>query len=560
VVVLVTGGSAAAANFTWTGSGALGEGSKWSNPANWEGVAPAGAVGTLTFPTLANPACTPTPPSATCYQGSNDLTGLSVEGISIDDGVGYILGGNAISLGAGGLNANTTVSIGRAADLSMPITLTAPQTWTISGGEHGLGQVGFSGVVSGAGQALTVNLPTQTFFGVNADFEVGPITIKGSGSSSSASGVVTVGDAVGSLNSADASPVSITGGAGLAGFGGSIGPLTMSRGQLQVGDPAAPSGTFSVVGSLGLESTELSTFVSQPGGVAGTDYSQLNVTGNVQLINARLRISSETTTCPTLAAGESISVLTVAGTLTGEFAGIPDGGFVHLSCSSSPTTSISLRITYGPHGVTATATPEPPIVPSPVLGERETVKVISGVVLVRPRGTRAFVPLTGARSVPDRSELETAHGRVQVTAATAVPGMTVSAEAYAGRFVIHQEKSARSETHLTLSQPLSGCHFRRGPGLARKTASSATRPISGTRSRSLWVSERGGHWGTNGHYVSTSVEGTQWLTLDQCHRSVVVVTEGKVAVRDRLRGTTRIVTAGNRYTASLRTRSTRRRG
>jgi hypothetical protein len=557
IVVLATDGSAHAASFTWTGGGAVAE-SKWSNPANWEGTAPAGAVGTLTFPTLGNPACAPTPATATCYQGTNDLTGLSVEAISIDDGVGYFLGGNAISLGAGGLSANTASSVGHGTNLSMPVTLTAPQTWNISG-NRGLGEVGFSGAVSGAAQALTVNLSNQTFLGVNGDFEVGPVTVTGVSSTSSLPGTVSVGGGgTASLNSTDHNPVSVRGGAGIAGFGGSIGPLSMNGGQLQAGSPGgngAP-GTFSVLGSLSLESTELSTFVLQPGGVPGTDYSQLNVSGNVQLSNARLRISgglgsgTAASTCPALSLGEAFSVLTVTGSLSGQFTGVPNGGFVRLSCSSPTLTSV--QITYGPHGVTATVKPEEPR-PLPILGKRETVKVVSGVVLVRAPGTPAFVPLHGARSLPDGSELETAHGRVQLTAATATPGVTESAEAYTGRFVIHQEKTARAETHLTLSLPLTGCHTRRRTASSTTAASSIKRSRPRARSRHLWVSEHGGNWGTNGHYVSTSVEGTQWLTLDECNRSVVVVTEGKVSVRDLIRRTRRTVTAGHRYVASRRT-------
>jgi hypothetical protein len=58
------------------------------------------------------------------------------------------------------------------------------------------------------------------------------------------------------------------------------------------------------------------------------------------------------------------------------------------------------------------------------------------------------------------------------------------------------------------------------------------------------VSEKGGRWGTNGRFVSTSVEGTTWLTVDECARSQVKVTAGKVSVRDLVRRKTKTLLAG----------------
>ena len=113
----------------------------WSNGANWAGVAPSGTVETLTFPALASPACTAKPQTATCYFGENDISGLKVNAISIDDGVGYGIMGNAITLGAGGLSATTSASGSEAfpASLLLPITLSASQSWSIDGNNLGFG-------------------------------------------------------------------------------------------------------------------------------------------------------------------------------------------------------------------------------------------------------------------------------------------------------------------------------------------------------------------------------------------------------------------------------------
>ena len=554
---LLVAGSAPAANFTWTGGGALTE-RGWSNAANWGGAAPSGVVGSLTFPPLANPACVPIPPAAVCYQGINDLAGLTVETITIDDGVGYYLEGNPITLGGGGLTANTAATTaGHGATVRMPVTLSAPQTWSIDG-NRGLGQLNVA-TVTGPADALSINLSNQTFLGVTGDMEVGTVIVTGVSPAFAPGNVAIGGGSGGSLNSADGNPVIFKDGAGLVGFGGAIGPLSMDGGQLQVGNPrvpTAPPGTFAVAGPLSLQSTELHTFIAQPGGAPGTDYWQLRVSGNVQLTGARLNVTSVSASgCPPLAVGELVTVLTTTGTLTGEFAGVPNGAIVPVSCNSSARPKV--RINYGAHALTATVTETPSGAPLPILGKRETVSVISGIVTVRPLGRSRFVPLTAAKSVLDGSELDTTHGRALVTAATATPGASSSAEAYTGRFLIHQEKSTRAETHLSLSLPLTGCPRARARGAAPPPPAKTTRRRPMPTSRHLWVSEHGGSWGTNGRYVSTSVEGTTWLTLDECTRSEVKVSEGKVKVRNLVRRKTKTLSAGHSYIAAGKNRQHR---
>ena len=92
--------------------------------------------------------------------------------------------------------------------------------------------------------------------------------------------------------------------------------------------------------------------------------------------------------------------------------------------------------------------------PEPVLGQRETLRVSAGTVTVRAKGGVAFSRISGPVSVPDGSEIDASHGRVEVTAATLQPGETATAEAYQGRFLLHQDLLAPAETHLILSQPL----------------------------------------------------------------------------------------------------------
>jgi hypothetical protein len=196
----------------------------------------------------------------------------------------------------------------------------------------------------------------------------------------------------------------------------------------------------------------------------------------------------------------------------------------------------------------ATSVAEVSSAPLPILGQRETVAPVAGTVLVRSKGAPSFTRLSGAISVPDGSEVDASNGRVSVTVATAVTGQTATALAYEGRFLIHQQASAPGATDLSLSQPLAcaGAKRRQAPAGA---AAARRRKRRTAKSRHIWVSEQGGEWGTTGNHVSTTVEGTRWLTSDACGRSTVKVAEGKVLVHDLITGRSVTVTAGHQYVA-----------
>jgi hypothetical protein len=208
-----------------------------------------------------------------------------------------------------------------------------------------------------------------------------------------------------------------------------------------------------------------------------------------------------------------------------------------LKSEPKPSPVLGSTMAAGPLAKTALA--------APILAERENVTVISGQVTVRPRGGKSFVPLSGSTSIPDGSEVEATNGRVVITVATPT-GKTMTAEVYGGRFRVHQ--MSNGETLFILTLPLTGC-----PRVALPHGAAATvaKHSSGPTSRHLWVSETGGSWGTNGRYVSTTVEGTTWLTVDECMRSQVKVTTGKVKVLDLVRKKTKTVPAGQSYVAWL---------
>ncbi len=172
------------------------------------------------------------------------------------------------------------------------------------------------------------------------------------------------------------------------------------------------------------------------------------------------------------------------------------------------------------------------------LGRRVLVRRISGRVSVRAPGERTFHPLHGSASLPDGGEIDTTHGAAEVTVA-APAGGRAAARVSEGRARIDQ--LASGVTVFALTAPLSGC---------ARAAAAFYHSRHGLRSRQLLVSEHGGEWDTQGRYVSTSVEGTRWLTRDECNRSTVEVIEGVVTVHDLVHHTTTLVAASQSYTAA----------
>lgn len=352
-------------NYTWTGAAAAGpSAANWSNVTNWGGTAPSGSVGTLTFPILASAACAAVPPTTTCYQSYNDVSGLSVAALSIDDGVDYQIDGNAITLGAGGITASTTATGFQGPQLRLPITLAANQTWSIDGNNNG-SQLNLDGDVTGATASLAVTLSHQTFLGLQSDnVEVGPVTVTGGDLSSSGNTAFLNGTLAANhaqLNATDGNPVSVSH-AGLFSTDATVGALTLTGASVQVGVPVVPVGMLTVNGALSSDATSvLSMYIAHSGTVAGTDYSQIGATGAVNLGGATLRLSSNGA-CPALTPGQVDTLVTTTGALSGTFAGIPDGATVPIFCGAPPQPTV--RINYTANAVTATILTSPPPVPA----------------------------------------------------------------------------------------------------------------------------------------------------------------------------------------------------
>jgi hypothetical protein len=357
--------AALAANFSWTGTAARNpEEANWSNPANWEGTVPTGSVDRLTFAALPEPPCGQQPGEVlACYISKNDISGLAVNAISIDDGVPYLLSGNPIMLGGGGVTAAPSPGDPRRAavpQLELPIVLTAPQTWSIAGG-HGQ-QLGVDASVSGESESLQIHFRDSGFLNLSGDVEVGRVSISAAGR---LAGGLSLAAPPGtqrppSLNGADGRPVDVKG-ANLSAFGAgsTVGPLTMSRGHLQVGQSYPPNGTLTVAGPLNLGSrASLLLYIDGSGTTPGTDFSQLRVAGKASLHGAHLRLAGGSShpggrSCAGLRTGATYPLIKAGRGLRGRFHGIPNGAMIPLQyCSGSVAPTV--RIDYRRHAVVAT--------------------------------------------------------------------------------------------------------------------------------------------------------------------------------------------------------------
>ncbi len=126
---------------------------------------------------------------------------------------------------------------------------------------------------------------------------------------------------------------------------------------------------------------------------------------------------------------------------------------------------------------TGSGTPTGPSQPAPILAQRQTTSLSSGMVTIRAKDTSTFLPLSGLTSIPDGREIEATNGRVLITVATPT-GKTVSAEVYGGRFRVHQTSSG--ETQFILTLPLTGCPR---VALPRGAAARLAKHSSGPKSR-----------------------------------------------------------------------------
>jgi hypothetical protein len=165
------------------------------------------------------------------------------------------------------------------------------------------------------------------------------------------------------------------------------------------------------------------------------------------------------------------------------------------------------------------------------------VKLVSGRVGIRRPGSKVDVDLQGTDVIPLGSEVDAAHGVLELSSVAKSGGTPQTARFYEGVFKVTQTGSI---TNLALTQPLASC---RGKG--------ASAAASKTKKRHLWGDGKGS-FRTAGKYSSATVRGTKWLVQDSCAGTLTRVVRGSVKVRDNVKHKTVTVAAGKSYLAKPR--------
>ncbi len=358
--------SAAGATFTWTGEAA---GPAWSTSANWSKTGHPAAetsVETLVFGHLAPAGCYQHPPPQTCFATENDLHGLSIGELQLDDADGYELAGQGVTLGAGGLVAEGPAGSGEFAVLTLPIDLGVSQTWLISGDPNGENGVAVGGELSGLGSALTVALKERgsLYFYGGAKAETGDVVVE---SSDGSRGYVMLAES--HINETDGHSLTLRG-VTLEAVEAATGALSLENTVTLVGTFGFDEKTGETVGlsarlatkSASINGGTLDLPINEAGVTPGHAFSQLTSTGAVSINGTHLDLSDQFEGgCPAVPNGQVDTVISTGGELIGSFANAPDGSLLETTCLTPSLETVSgesFQINYhrGASHSTVTAT------------------------------------------------------------------------------------------------------------------------------------------------------------------------------------------------------------
>jgi hypothetical protein len=177
--------------------------------------------------------------------------------------------------------------------------------------------------------------------------------------------------------------------------------------------------------------------------------------------------------------------------------------------------------------------------PPPVFHKSVTVRRVSGRVLVKLPGSKTFVPLSSAGSVPLGASVDVRRGRIALSSVPSKTGKAQTVQLYSGRFKVTQPGHI---TQFALNGALARCPRGRAAAVA-----AAKKP----KTRRLWGDGKGS-FRTRGRYSAATVRGTRWLVQDSCAGTLTRVVRGVVSVRDNVRHKTVTLRAGKRYLARAR--------
>jgi autotransporter-associated beta strand protein len=319
-----------AATRTWTG---LGADTNWMTPANWDVLPVAGDD-------LVFPAGVPAP----SLTNNNNFPSLTLFN-SITFGVGgYTIGGNPITLGAGGFNSTASTLTNT---INLNVALAATDTFTVGTTANHI--VDFFGVISGsfgltkAGAGILRLRAANTYTGASM-VNAGSLSIE---------------------NTMTASSVTVNSGGIITGSNaGHMGSLTvLSGGTLDPGVTPGGSAIITVDGNLVM--TAGSTFVVDLNGLFSPD--RVAVNGTVNLGGSTLTVNDNFGAI----IGDSFNIIPNDGAdaITGTFAGLPEGatflvGGSLFSISYVGTDGNDMTLTRVAGGPTPTPSPTSTLTPA----------------------------------------------------------------------------------------------------------------------------------------------------------------------------------------------------
>ncbi|MGO9489337.1 MAG: IPT/TIG domain-containing protein [Solirubrobacteraceae bacterium] len=288
----------------------------------------------------------------------------------------------------------------------------------------------------------------------------------------------------------------------------------------------------------------------EPGSGPAEGGSAVTITGSGFLPGATVTIGgaaskvevvsgSEITATTSAGAGASEVVVSDAG---GTSTGGPSFTYLAPPGEPGPTTNTSVLGMLSRSGILASSNETPP---PPLLDRTGNLAPVSGRVLVKLPGSSQFVPLNGLTQVPFGTIVNATNGKVVVT--TIGPtGRLQTITFYAGVFELLQQGKGR------VLATLMGGNFTVCPTARERAHHARTSTTHATRShtvRKLWASGHGAY-ATKGNYAAGAVQGTTWLTEDECDGTLIYVATDRVAVTNLVNHHHRIVTAHHTYFAA----------
>ena len=286
---------------TWTGgdTGSPNNNDKWSDTANWQG----GIV-----PSTGYDVVFPANLTTSQQTSNNDISNLQLTSILVQD-AGFNITGDAVTL-SGGIDSSQASS---SSTVGLPVTFTHAGTVTVDGTAGTLvlsGAItGSSGLVKQGSGVLELTANSGT---LATTVDAGTLLVDNTAGSGGTIGDVAV------------NPQTTLGGTG------TVASISTAGATVSPGDSSTSTGILTDTGPAVLDAR--STFVATiNGGTVGTEYSQLQAAGTINLTGATLSTTLSSTFTPT--PDEQFTIIDNTGTsaITGTFAGLAEGAILKVS-------------------------------------------------------------------------------------------------------------------------------------------------------------------------------------------------------------------------------------